>query len=160
MNESRDDLIEDIEYVDPDDLIEDIDYVMFIHRDREKNTEDTSGDTSQSHDHNSIAKSILEELPIIPYGNWSDQVLALGGWTKLCAYRKTPTLWGFFEFESKTHEDLQDTLGRIEKHLRDAIKIQLKVWDPNDSDVAHVWKKSIFTYSQLKEYISRGPGYI
>jgi hypothetical protein len=159
MNEGRDDLIEDIEYVDPVYLIEDIDYVMFIQR-RNNNTKETSGDTSQSHDHNSIAESILENLYIIPYGNWSDQVLALGGWTKLCAYRKTPTLWEFFEFESKTHEDLQDTLGRIEKHLRDAIKVQLKVWDPNDSDVAHVWKKSIFTYSQLKEYISRGPGYI
>ena len=158
MNEGRDDLIEDIEYVGPDYLIEDIDYVMFIHRD-EKNTKETSGDTSQSHDHNSIAQNILYELEINPYGNYSDQVLALGGWTKLCAYRKTPTLWEFFEFESKTHKDLRHTLGRIEKHLRDAIEVKLKVWDPNDSDDAHVWKK-IFTYSQLKEYISRGPGYI
>ena len=137
-----------------DDLIEDIDVVMYIHRDYLR-----TGDISETHEHNSIAREILEDVPIIPCGNFSDQVLALGGWTIFWAFKNSRMVFEIFEIESKTHEDLRDTLGRIEKHLRDAIKVKLKVWDPNDSDDAHVWKKS-FTYSQLKEYISRGPGYI
>ena len=143
MNEGRDDLIEYIEHV------------MFINR-----GDLQTGDISETHEHNSIAREILEDLGIIPCGNFSDQVLALGGWTILWAFKNSRMLFDSFEIESKTHEDLQHTLGRIEKHLRDAKEVHLEVVDPNDSDDAHVWKKSIFTYSQLKEYISRGPGYI
>lgn len=138
MNEGRDDLIEDIESV------------MFIHRD-----ELHIGDTSESHAHNSIAQNILVDLYIIPYGNWSDQVLALGGWTILWAFKNSRMVFDIFEIESKTHEDLQDTLGRIKKHLRDANRIHLEVRDPN-IDPPHAWKKSV-NYSQLKKYISRGP---
>jgi hypothetical protein len=147
MNEDRDDLTQMNE--DRDDLIEDIDIVMFIH-----SHDLRTGDISETHDHNSIAQKILEDLGIIPYGNWSDQVLALGGWTKLWAFRN-PRI---FEIESKTHEDLRHTLGRIKKHLRDANRVHLEVRDPN-IDPPHAWKKS-GNYSQLKEYISRGPGYI
>lgn len=133
-----------------DDLIENIDIVMFIHTDDLR-----TGDISETHDHNSIAQNILVDLDIIPYGNWSDQVLALGGWTILWAFKNSRMLFEHFEIESKTHEDLQHTLGRIKKHLRDAKRVHLAVRDPN-IDPPHDWKKSV-NYSQLKKYISRGP---
>ena len=133
-----------------DDLIENIDIVMFIHTDDLR-----TGDISETHDHNSIAQNILVDLDIIPYGNWSDQVLALGGWTILWAFKNSRMLFEHFEIESKTHEDLQHTLGRIKKHLRDAKRVHLAVRDPY-IDPPHDWKKSV-NYSQLKKYISRGP---
>ena len=138
MNEGRDDLIEDIEVV------------MYIHRDDLR-----TGDISETHEHNSIAREILEDLRIIPCGNFSDQVLALGGWTILWAFKNSRMVFDIFEIESKTHKDLRDTLGRIKKHLRDANRIHLEVRDPN-IDPPHAWKKSV-NYSQLKKYISRGP---
>ena len=127
------------------DLIKEISPVMWIHKDSIY-----EGGHEDGHDHNSLAQMILGDYGKIPEGNYSDQVLGLGGWTRLMKVGKTQ-----FEIESASHEALRDTLRRIEPHLA-AQKVHIEVRDPNNADPAHVWSRSNVNAEQLRHYIKHG----
>lgn len=126
------------------DLIDEISPVMWIHKDSIY-----EGGLEDSHDHNSLAQMILSDYGKRPEGNYSDQVLGLGGWTRLMKVGKTQ-----FEIESASHEALRDTLGRIEPHLA-GHKVHLEVRDPNNVDPAHIWSRNV-NAEQLRHYIKHG----
>ena len=127
------------------DLIKEISPVMWIHKDSIY-----GGGHEDGHDHNSLAQMILSDYGKRPEGNYSDQVLGLGGWTRLMKVGKTQ-----FEIESASHDALRDTLGRIEPHLA-GHKVHLEVRDPNNVDPAHVWNRSNVDAEQLRDYIKHG----
>lgn len=127
-----------------DDLIKEIDPVMWIHKDSIY-----GGGYEDGHDHNYLAQQILGDYDKRPEGNYSDQVLGLGGWTRLM---KVGTQ---FEIESASHDALRDTLRRIEPHIAGQ-KVHLEVRDPNNTDPAHVWSRSTVDAEQLRHYIKYG----
>jgi len=128
-----------------DDLIKEISPVMWIHKDSIY-----EGGHEDGHDHNYLAQMILGDYGKRPEGNYSDQVLGLGGWTRLMKVGKTQ-----FEIESASHEALRDTLGRIEPHLAGQ-KVHIEVRNPNNADPAHVWSRSNVDAEQLRHYIKHG----
>jgi hypothetical protein len=128
-----------------DDLIKEISPVMWIHKDSIY-----GGGHEDGHDHNYLAQMILGDYGKRPEGNYSDQVLGLGGWTRLMKVGKTQ-----FEIESASHKALRDTLRRIEPHLAGQ-KVRLEVRDPNNADPAHVWSRSNVNAEQLRHYIKHG----
>ena len=126
------------------DLIKEISPVMWIHKDSIY-----GGGYEDGHDHNSLAQMILSDYGKRPEGNYSDQVLGLGGWTRLMKVGKTQ-----FEIESASHDALRDTLRRIEPHLS-GHKVHLEVRDPNNVDPAHIWSRNVDA-EQLRHYIKHG----
>ena len=128
-----------------DDLIKEIDPVMWIHKDSIY-----GGGHEDGHDHNYLAQQILGDYGKRPEGNHSDQVLGLGGWTRLMKVGKNQ-----FEIESASHDALRHSLRRIEPHIAGQ-KVRLEVRDPNNADPAHVWSRSNVDAEQLGDYIKHG----
>ena len=123
------------------DLIKEISPVMWIHKDSIY-----GGGHEDGHDHNSLAQMILGDYGKRPEGNYSDQVLGLGGWTRLMKVGKTQ-----FEIESASHDALRDTLRRIEPHLA-GHKVHLEV---RDFGSGGEWSKRVDA-EQLRDYIKYG----
>ena len=128
-----------------DDLIKEISPVMWIHKDSIY-----GGGHEDGHDHNSLAQMILSDYGKRPEGNYSDQVLGLGGWTRLMKVGKNQ-----FEIESASHDALRHSVRRIQPHIAGQ-KVRLEVRDPNNDDPAHVWSRSNVDAEQLGDYIKHG----
>ena len=128
-----------------DDLIKEISPVMWIHKDSIY-----GGGHEDGHDHNYLAQQILGDYGKRPEGNYSDQVLGLGGWTRLMKVGKNQ-----FEIESASHDALRHSVRRIQPHIAGQ-KVRLEVRDPNNDDPAHVWSRSNVDAEQLGDYIKHG----
>jgi len=128
-----------------DDLIKEISPVMWIHKDSIY-----GGGHEDGHDHNYLAQQILGDYGKRPEGNYSDQVLGLGGWTRLMKVGKNQ-----FEIESASHDALRHSVRRIQPHIAGQ-KVRLEVRDPNNADPAHVWSRSNVDDEQLGDYIKYG----
>lgn len=129
-----------------DDLIDEIDPVMFIHKDHVYR-----GGVEVGHDHHYLAGQILGDLGIRKSGrHLSDQIVGLGGWTRLMKVGKSQ-----FEIESASHDALRHSLRRIEPHIAGQ-KVHIEVRDPNNDDPTHVWSKANIDAKQLRDYIKYG----
>ena len=129
--------------------------IMFIHTDPSFPVYySAAGDTNRK-THDQIAKDALENhYNVKPSGNLSDQLLSLGGWTRLHTYpaaRGSENPQKSFEIESASHEALSHTLKKIEPHIS-GHKVHIAVRDFRSGGE---WSKRVDA-EQLRDYIKYG----
>ena len=129
--------------------------IMFIHTDPSFPVYySAAGDTNRK-THDEIAKDAIENhYTVKPSGNLSDQLLSLGGWTRIHTYPAAVASENpkkSFEIESASHEALQHTLKKIEPHIS-GHKVHIAV---RDFGSGGEWSKRVDA-EQLRDYIKYG----